>query len=192
MSADFAEQAFRDWTTKEDQRQADTSNDSIHMPDAGNDSLDEAHDFVVRNWSIPGDVDAGETLPPATSPVTSPGVQDVTDSAKRLTLENLPKSPVLMRARSRTSSTSSSHSAHVAMAMAASWRGETISPPDPSLLTATSADEPLGHGVSSDTTVRDDGLLERQIDGKKILVPQDEIASAAVHRRNSIGSAGGG
>jgi SIT4-associating protein SAP185/190 len=78
------------------------------------------------------------------------------------------------------------------MAMAASWRGETISPPDPSLLTATSADEPLGHGVSSDTTVRDDGLLERQLDGKKILVPQDEIASAAVHRRNSIGSAGGG
>ncbi len=201
-SAGFAQQAFQNWTQQEDQQKADVSSDSIHMPEAGNDSLDEAYDFVVRNWSIPGDIEAGEKMPPATSPVTSPVLQDFTDSAKRLTLDTIPKSPrltfedlptspVLRRARSRTSSTSSGHSPHVAAAIAASWRGEAISPPDPSLLEATSPDEPFGHGVSPDVKLREDGLLSREIDGKIILVPQDEIASAAVHRRNSIGSSNG-
>ncbi len=182
-SAGFAEEAFKSWTS-----QADSSDDAIQMPDIGNDSIEDA-EFAVKGWSIRGGDEGGERLPPATaSPLASPTLSQ--SPSKRLTLENLPRSPILARARSRTSSTSSSHSAHQAMAMAiaASARGEAISPPDPSLMTAINEDEPLGHGVSADVTVRADGLLARQINGQTVVAPQDEIASAAMHvRRNSRG-----
>jgi len=53
--------------------------------------------------------------------------------------------------------------------------GEAISPPDKTLIAAASVDEPLGPGVSGDTHVTSEGMLERIVDGEKIVVPQDEI-----------------
>ena len=48
-------------------------------------------------------------------------------------------------------------------------------PFDAALLDATSPDEPLGPGVSSDTHVLSNGMLEKTINGKKVVVPQDDI-----------------
>ncbi|KAK6910784.1 hypothetical protein I203_104816 [Kwoniella mangroviensis CBS 8507] len=58
------------------------------------------------------------------------------------------------------------------------WQTEAFSPPDPSLIAAATEDSPLGPGVSPDTKITDHGLLEREVDGRKIRVPQDEIVEA--------------
>ncbi|WVR09507.1 hypothetical protein IAU60_006575 [Kwoniella sp. DSM 27419] len=56
--------------------------------------------------------------------------------------------------------------------------GEAFSPPDPSLIAAATEESPLGPGVSPDTHITGDGLLEREIGGQKVRVPQDEIVEA--------------
>ncbi|WVQ95068.1 hypothetical protein IAU59_002160 [Kwoniella sp. CBS 9459] len=56
--------------------------------------------------------------------------------------------------------------------------GEAFSPPDPSLIAAATEESPLGPGVSPDTHITNDGLLEREVAGKTIRVPQDEIVEA--------------
>ena len=65
------------------------------------------------------------------------------------------------------------------------------SPPDKSLLQAVSKDAPLGPGVSADTRLTDDGMVEREIDGKNVRVPADEIImgveEAEAERREQIG-----
>jgi SIT4-associating protein SAP185/190 len=50
-----------------------------------------------------------------------------------------------------------------------------FSPPDSSLIQASSAVAPLGPGVSSDTHVNASGMLEKEVDGQKIVVPADEV-----------------
>lgn len=48
-------------------------------------------------------------------------------------------------------------------------------------------EEPLGPGVSADTHVTIDGMLEKEVDGKRIVVPQDEIIRGVeeAHERRS-------
>lgn len=62
-----------------------------------------------------------------------------------------------------SSSSSSSLTAHA------------MSPPDPHLIQATSVEKPLGPGVSSDTHLTQDGMLQKEVNGETIIVPGDEI-----------------
>jgi SIT4-associating protein SAP185/190 len=50
-----------------------------------------------------------------------------------------------------------------------------VSPPDASLGAAASKEEPLGPGVGADVEVTDDGMLRREVDGKEVVVPKDEV-----------------
>lgn len=50
-----------------------------------------------------------------------------------------------------------------------------VSPPDASLVAATSSAEPLGPGVGTDVKVTDEGMLKREIGGKEVVVPKDEV-----------------
>lgn len=54
--------------------------------------------------------------------------------------------------------------------------GEAISPPDPSLIAAATEDAPLGPGVSPDTQVTPSGTLRKEVDGRMVEVPADEVA----------------
>lgn len=58
---------------------------------------------------------------------------------------------------------------------ASSLDAQAFSPPDASLIQATSPEKPLGPGVSADTTVTGDGMVQREVDGHIITVPADEI-----------------
>jgi len=40
---------------------------------------------------------------------------------------------------------------------------------------ASTTDEPLGPGVSRDTHMNSGGMLEKEVDGKTVQVPADEI-----------------
>ncbi|ODO11173.1 hypothetical protein I350_01777 [Cryptococcus amylolentus CBS 6273] len=82
-----------------------------------------------------------------------------------------------------TSPSSSPSSSHSSLSSPTSpsrvqrW-GEAFSPPDPALIAAATQDSPLGPGVSPDTKITEDGLLEREVNGKQVRVPQDEIVEA--------------
>jgi SIT4-associating protein SAP185/190 len=68
--------------------------------------------------------------------------------------------------------------------------GETISPPDPSLIAAATEEEPLGPGVTRDTEVTPAGTLRKEVDGEVVEVPADEVAlgvEEAVRERSSEG-----
>jgi SIT4-associating protein SAP185/190 len=54
--------------------------------------------------------------------------------------------------------------------------GQAISPPDPSLIAAATEDAPLGPGVSPDTQVTPSGTLRKEVDGRMVEVPADEVA----------------
>nr|XP_019011578.1 uncharacterized protein I206_03680 [Kwoniella pini CBS 10737]OCF50359.1 hypothetical protein I206_03680 [Kwoniella pini CBS 10737] len=62
---------------------------------------------------------------------------------------------------------------------------KAFSPPDPSLVAAASEDSPLGPGVSPDTKINH-GLLEREVDGKMVRVPQDEIVEAIERAQDDL------
>nr|XP_018261596.1 uncharacterized protein I303_06036 [Kwoniella dejecticola CBS 10117]OBR83754.1 hypothetical protein I303_06036 [Kwoniella dejecticola CBS 10117] len=62
---------------------------------------------------------------------------------------------------------------------------KAFSPPDPSLISAASEDSPLGPGVSPDTKINH-GLLEREVDGKVVRVPQDEIVEAIERAQDDL------
>jgi hypothetical protein len=53
--------------------------------------------------------------------------------------------------------------------------GQAFSPPDASLLQATSPEEPLGPGVSKDAELTAGGMVSREVDGHVVTVPADEI-----------------
>ena len=53
--------------------------------------------------------------------------------------------------------------------------GEAYSPPDASLVHAVDHERPLGPGVSRDTHVTSDGMLEKEVNGEKVIVPADEV-----------------
>lgn len=76
---------------------------------------------------------------------------------------------------------------------ASSLDAQAFSPPEASLIQATSPDEPLGPGVSKDTTVTEEGLVQREVDGKTITVPADEIVRGVENaiERQSESSEGG-
>jgi len=50
-----------------------------------------------------------------------------------------------------------------------------FSPPESSLVQATSPDAPLGPGVSRDAELTEEGMVSREVDGQMITVPADEI-----------------
>lgn len=52
---------------------------------------------------------------------------------------------------------------------------QAFSPPDSSLVQATSPDAPLGPGVSKDAELTESGMVSREVDGQVITVPADEI-----------------
>nr|XP_019044808.1 hypothetical protein I302_06722 [Kwoniella bestiolae CBS 10118]OCF23738.1 hypothetical protein I302_06722 [Kwoniella bestiolae CBS 10118] len=110
---------------------------------------------------------ASTSLPPiTTSPATSPKASPITIPKRKPSHGHgaHPGHPF----GSLDSPTSPSHK----------WQNEAFSPPDPSLIAAATEDSPLGPGVSPDTKITNQGLLEREVDGKKIRVPQDEIVEA--------------
>lgn len=221
-SADFAEDAFRrQVASEEDDLEGITQ---IQTPATGDDSFESAAHFLASNWSIPGgDVDRygqGEEMPPAhgapasAAAAASPSATSPTSPLERIMTSTAPAaipSPRRPVARHRSSSdalSSGSDSGSVssspetslgrlhpaAMIGRRSRRNSALSPPDPSLLFATSPDKPLGIGVDADKTrVREDGKLARIIDGKEVAVPQDDVTLAANHaRRNSFSSTGSG
>lgn len=51
-----------------------------------------------------------------------------------------------------------------------------FSPPEPSLINASTMEEPLGPGVSPDTHMMPSGMLEKEVNGQKVTVPADEVA----------------
>jgi SIT4-associating protein SAP185/190 len=52
---------------------------------------------------------------------------------------------------------------------------QAFSPPDSSLVQATSPDAPLGPGVSKDAELTEGGMVSREVDGHVVTVPADEI-----------------
>ncbi|KAK8854680.1 hypothetical protein IAR55_003419 [Kwoniella newhampshirensis] len=83
-----------------------------------------------------------------------------------------------------SASASSSRSAHEHR-----W-GEAFSPPDPALIAAATEESPLGPGVSPDTHITREGLLEREVDGEMVRVPQDEIVEAIERKADDDESEG--
>ncbi|WVQ80146.1 hypothetical protein IAT38_002251 [Cryptococcus sp. DSM 104549] len=81
------------------------------------------------------------------------------------------------RSASSASSASSSPTSPSRTQGAHRW-GEAFSPPDPALIAAATEESPLGPGVSPDTRITEEGLLERQVAGGTVRVPQDEIVEA--------------
>jgi hypothetical protein len=69
-----------------------------------------------------------------------------------------------------------------------------FSPPDSSLVQATSPDAPLGPGVSRDAELTEEGMVSREVDGQVITVPADEIVRGVedAMERNSESSEGRG
>lgn len=90
-----------------------------------------------------------------------------------------------------TSPSASSTSSHASSSSPTSpskvqrW-GEAFSPPDPALIAAATEESPLGPGVSPDTRITRDGMLEREVDGQSITVPQDEIVEAIERNADDI------
>ncbi|CDZ96509.1 SAP family cell cycle dependent phosphatase-associated protein [Phaffia rhodozyma] len=96
-----------------------------------------------------------------------------------------PSSPNLLSHTTNMSLSSSPSTRLPAGAAAIFTPMSAISPPDPSLLEATDIDRPLGPGVGKGVRRvsfgkgRSGGFLEKMgVDGKRIRVPQDEIALA--------------
>lgn len=185
-SADFAEQALRKQLSDERNNNNNNNNNTwtgndeqsspIEVPDGvmGDDSFESAAQFLAANWSIPGG-DVGENLPPTMGSIS---VAIETPASRR-------RSSVGSASSGSTVSPSSSpdnRGMHPAAKIGRrNSRHQYISPPDASLINATSEDARLGPGVSPDTHVRPDGLLEREVNGKKVTAAQDDISLAATH-----------
>lgn len=150
------------------------------------------------SWSFTGD-EEGEDLPPT----TSPEIPAVPTLGPANTSPNLPPALGPSSATSASASSSkpdlspiphrspSSPSIDIPAVRTKSKLDETpqygvaISPPDPALIAAASEDAPLGPGVSSDTRMTSQGMLEKEVDGEKITVPADEIVRGVEGRRRS-------
>ena len=185
-AADFANQAFREqFAGESSQLYSDTDDDDddqhqevvVTAGSMGDDSFESAAQFLAANWSVPGgDFEVGEEMPPA-RPV------DVRRTSGRLSRSSSTDS------NSNSSSNSSPETVKGMHPAARLGRNASqslaISPPDPTLVRATDAQEPFGHGVSVDTKVRDDGKLVRNINGREVTAPQDDISLAANHARKA-------
>jgi len=204
-AADFANQAFREQFAGEsssrsqavDQSDDDDDNDDDDDEDdndeeayegargkivvPGDDSFESAAQFLAANWSVPGGhVQTGEVLPPARSINSQGRSWDDTASLSSASSHSS------LSSSSPGSSPETIKSLHPAAKLGRrSSRSQALSPPDPTLVRATDPTEPYGHGVSADTTVREDGKLERNINGRTVTAPQDDISLAANHARKA-------
>lgn len=195
-AADFANQAFREQFAGESSITSPAADDSDNDEDdedelingapkriivPGDDSFESAAQFLAANWSVPGGhVQTGEVLPPTRSSKSRVGSWDDTKSNSSTSSHGSMSSP------SPGSSPETIKSLHPAAQLGRrTSRSQALSPPDPSLVRATDAAEPYGHGVSADTTVREDGRLERSINGRTVTAPQDDISLAANHARKA-------
>ncbi|KAJ9121764.1 hypothetical protein QFC22_002386 [Naganishia vaughanmartiniae] len=178
-SADFAEQALKKQLSDERNNTwtgSDEQSSPIEVPDGvmGDDSFESAAQFLAANWSIPGG-DVGENLPPTMGSIS---LAIETPASRR-------RSSVSSASSGSTASPSSSpdnRGMHPAAKIGRrNSRHQYISPPDASLINATSEDARLGPGVSPDTHVRPDGLLEREVNGQRVTAAQDDISLAATH-----------
>lgn len=175
-AADFANQAFEEQFAGEASTSVTNEDGNILIPDnmIGEDSFESNAQFIASNWSVPGgDVDKGEDLPaskPARGSISSSSSSSSSVSSPSSSPErNKSLHPAARIGRRRSS------------------RSSAISPPEASLVKATDDSEPYGHGVSPETTVREDGMLERNVNGHTVWAPQDDISLAATHhRRNSM------
>lgn len=184
-SADFAEQAFRQQYASEETWTGSAEQSSpIEAPEMGDDSFESAAQFLAANWSIPGG-DVGENLPPTMGSI-SQAIE--TPAGRRRSSAGSASSGSTVSPSSSPDRPKGMHPA--AMIGRRNSRHRIISPPDPALINATSDDERLGPGVSPDVHVREDGLLEREVNGHKVVAAQDDISLAATHhaRRMSRGS----
>lgn len=137
-----------DWASQFDSEFADPDDaETIVIPDMGDD--DEAED---------ADGDDGEDL--------SRGASGLTINTPRSPAEATPalSAPVSVPTHKRRRS-----------ANVSSPPQHAFSPPESSLIQASSESAPLGPGVSSDTHVNASGMLEKEVDGQKITVPADEV-----------------
>lgn len=114
----------------------------------------------IRSPTSPTSTRSGSHSP--SSPITIPRRVSATD-VSTISLSASSSSPTW---------NSSSPSAFLNAAHAI---GEAYSPPSPSLINATSEDRPLGPGVSRDTHVTSSGMLEKEVNGEKVIVPADEV-----------------
>ncbi|RXK35273.1 hypothetical protein M231_07471 [Tremella mesenterica] len=95
-----------------------------------------------------------------------------------------PHSPLSFHSARSLGSSHSSHFSHSPHSPS-----NHMSPPDPHLIQATDLTEPLGPGVSPDTKLTH-GMLQKEVDGETITVPQDEIVRGvedALERRFEMG-----
>lgn len=181
-SADFAEQAFRQqyasesntWTGNEEQTSP------IEVPEGvmGDDSFESAAQFLAANWSIPGG-DVGESLPLTMGSVTQ--AIEAPAGRRRSSVGSASSGSTI----SPGSSPENSRGLHPAAKIGRrnSRHAKMMSPPDPALINATTDEERLGPGVSPDTHVRADGMLEREVNGHMVVAAQDDISLAATHAR---------
>ncbi|KAK4687361.1 hypothetical protein P7C73_g2753, partial [Tremellales sp. Uapishka_1] len=197
----FADDSFapltpHDWATAEFDREfgpesswpnGDEDDDGAEIPaivvptlnDDGDDD-DGLLSTPTSSWSFTGE-DEGEDLPPTLSP-TFPDVNVMTEQAGNISLEppiaashppepiSTPPPPPQISSRQHPT-----HSPHPAASIAQRHQ-DIISPPEPHLVAAATEEDPLGPGVSGDTTITPDGMLQREIDGEMVTVPQDEVA----------------
>ncbi|OCF31525.1 SIT4-associating protein/190 [Kwoniella heveanensis BCC8398] len=150
-------------------------------PAAGTTSADEA----VQLASPVSPSARRKSLTISTSPTTSPKVKATNpipiprrQSSHGHELGRHHSHPGHPDSASASASSASSRSSTSPISPSSRRWGEAFSPPDPSLIAAATEESPLGPGVSPDTHITNDGLLEREVGGKMIRVPQDEIVEA--------------
>ncbi len=144
-------------------------------------------------WRFTGE-DEGEDLPPTSSPMipeepplfahsTSPTLPSIPlprDAGPFTKPESSPAPVRSPASRSIDLPRPTNHQQH------SPQYGVAISPPDPALIAAATEESPLGPGVTSNTHITSQGMLEKDVEGKKITVPADEIVrgvEGAIDRR---------
>lgn len=193
-AADFANQAFREQFAGESATRsgADDSSDDEDDEDDDDEASEHAHGIIVEpdhggfesaaqflaaNWSVPGGhLESGRVRQSTRSANARARSWDDANSSSNGSVS----SP------SPGSSPEAIKSLHPAAQIGRRLSGsQALSPPSPTLVRATDPSEPYGHGVSPDTTVREDGKLERNIDGRTVTAPQDDLTLAANHARKN-------
>jgi hypothetical protein len=159
-------------------------------------------------WSFKGD-DEGEDLPPTISPTfeeidqfgkmsLGPPVPTTGDTSRdskppvvipdvvpEHTISNIASSPITIPTRQLSRDVTSPTSSPTNSAGPRRPSQDlAISPPDSSLIAATTEANPLGPGVNiNDTHMTPGGMLEKEVNGEIVTVPADEIVRGVEERR---------
>ena len=125
----------------------------------------------LQRTSSPGNVAASEVQPTSsTSSISTSPLQTTTSNTGSDPIPDRTPAPLdIPVTRQRSSSQSDS----------------AFSPPEASLVQATSPDAPLGPGVSRDAELTEEGMVSREVDGQVITVPADEIVRGVEQERNT-------